>query len=82
MAAASKFSERAFAWITEVENLIETWRSSDQKLFDILTKDESKHPFEILADSGDFGELDAMLAKELDKIMSGEFKKEGSSPRG
>ena len=36
---------------------------------------EQAQSFEELSDSGDFPELDALLASELDKIMTGEFRK-------
>ena len=53
--AASRFSQEAFAWITDVE------------------KADS---FEALEDSGSFPQLDAKLSAELDKILSGEFRKQ------
>ena len=55
VAAASRFSQEAFAWITEVEKALSS---------------------EDLEDSGNFLQLDAKLAAELDKIFSGEFRKQ------
>ena len=56
--AASKYSQEAFAWITEVEQAAS---------------------FEDLEDSGPEpwqNQLDAKLSAELDKILSGEFRKQ------
>ena len=55
VAAASRYSQEAFAWITEIEKAVS---------------------FEDLEDSGMFPQLDAKLAAELDKISSGEFRKQ------
>ena len=58
VAAASRYSQEAFAWITEVEHAAS---------------------FEDLEDSGPEAwqnQLDAKLSAELDKILSGEFRKQ------
>jgi hypothetical protein len=54
VAAASRHSKDAFAWITQADNA---------------------KTFEELENNGDLEELDAKLAVELDKILSGEFRK-------
>ena len=55
VAASSRLSHEAFAWITEVEKAVS---------------------FADLGDSNVFPQLDAKLAAELDKILSGEFRKQ------
>ncbi len=58
VAAASRYSQEAFAWITEVENAL---------------------AFEDLEDSGPEAwqnQLDAKISAEIDKILSGEFRKQ------
>ena len=58
IAAASRYSQEAFAWVSEVEN---------------ATK------FEELEDSGTESwqiQLDTKISAEIDKILSGEFRKQ------
>ena len=58
IAAASRYSQEAFAWISEIENA---------------------NKFEELEDSGPEAwqvQLDTKISAEIDKILSGEFRKQ------
>ena len=61
-----------FWLLTFKENVAAASRDPDQAFIWIAEVQEKS--FEDLADSGDFPQLDALLATEWDKIITGEFK--------
>ena len=61
-------------WKMAFKKAVAAASSWPQEAFFWITQVESAKSSEDLADSGNFAELDAKLGKDLDKIMSGEFK--------